>query len=181
MAARLGMQAATMRTRVHRGLAALRTHVAALRVWLMPGALSLKPALAVMIVFAAGGAPQLAPRPARSIPAAEAKAASDGRASVGVTVPSVHGRAIADGTVTTAPRARSRETRAPVSVQKTVHDPIVTSAVQRYDFENDVVDGILQRPGTEGVIEGTVRAKQESLIELRREFVPEMLKSLEDF
>ena len=43
-----------MRTRVHRALAALRTHVAALRLWLMPGALSLKPALAVLIVFAAG-------------------------------------------------------------------------------------------------------------------------------
>ncbi len=71
IAARLGMRAATMRTRVHRALAALRTHVAALRVWLMPGALSLKPALAVLIVFAAGGSPLVARRPARSIPPAE--------------------------------------------------------------------------------------------------------------
>ena len=53
--------------------------------------------------------------------------------------------------------------------------------MQRYDFENDVVDGILQRPGSDGLVEGTVRATHESLIELRREFVPEMLKSLEEF
>ena len=180
MAARLGMQAATMRTRVHRGLAALRTHVAALRVWLMPGALSLKPALAVMIVFAAGGGPRLAPRLARSIPAAEAPAAVAGRASVRMTGRSVHGRATADGTVTTAPRAPNRETHAPVLVQKTLHDPIVSSAVQRYDFENDVVTGVMQRPDGDIIVEARA-ATHASLIELRREFVPEMLKSLEDF
>ena len=111
----------------------------------------------------------------------QAPAAADGRASVRVTGRSVHGRATADGTVTTAPRAPSRETHAPVFVQKTLHDPIVSSAVQRYDFENDVVNGVLQRPGSDDLIEATVRATHESLIELRREFVPEMLKSLEDF
>ena len=178
MAARLGMQAATMRTRVHRGLAALRTHVAALRVWLMPGALSLKPAIAVMIVFAAGAGPLVAPRPARSMAAVEA--ALSGNNPAPARAPSVsHRRSVATDGVALVPRAPSRQPEAAGRAQGTTPER-TAPAVQRYDFENDVVDGILQRPGTDGVVEGTVRATHESLIELRREFVPEMLKSLED-
>ncbi len=81
IAARLGMRVATMRTRVHRALAALRAHVAAVRLWVMPGALSLKPALAVLIVFAAGGTPSVARRPALVIPSVESRAAAGGRTS----------------------------------------------------------------------------------------------------
>jgi RNA polymerase sigma factor (sigma-70 family) len=177
MAARLGMQAATMRTRVHRGLVALRTHVAALRVWLMPGALSLKPAIAVMIVLAAGGGPLSVPRPARSIPPVEPAAASI-QATVRAPASAAHRRSVAADDVTPVPRAPSRQTEAPVRAQGTTPDRIAP-AVQRYDFENDVVEGILHRPDEEHV-EGDVRSIHKSLIELRRQFVPEMVKSLED-
>jgi len=48
-----------------------------------------------------------------------------------------------------------------------------------FDFEDDLVEGDLQAP--DGVIINSVGAvKQESLIEIRRDFIPEMLKSLED-
>jgi RNA polymerase sigma-70 factor (ECF subfamily) len=179
MAARLGMRAATMRTRVHRGLVALRTHVAALRVWLMPGALSLKPAIAVMIVIAAGGGPLIAQRPARSVPPALAAVAASGPANARSPESVAHRRSVAAGAVTLAPKAPSHQAEAPARAQGTTQAPIVPG-VQRFDFENDVIRGDLKRPDEEGPIEGAVGAKHASLIELRRQFVPEIVKSFED-
>jgi len=48
-----------------------------------------------------------------------------------------------------------------------------------YDFETDVVEGELQSPDGE-LLTGVNKQKQSSLIEIRRDFIPEMLKSLED-
>jgi RNA polymerase sigma factor (sigma-70 family) len=178
MAAQMGMRTATMRTRVHRGLVAMRAHVAALRVWLMPGALSLKPALAVMIVFAAGGGPLITPRPARSIPPALPPVSATNPATVRAPAANAHRRSLAADAVTPVPRAPSHPAETPMRAQGTSQAPIAP-AVQRFDFEDDVVDGILQRPDGDRV-EGAVAAKHPSLIELRRQFVPEMVKSLED-
>lgn len=48
-----------------------------------------------------------------------------------------------------------------------------------YDFDDDMVDGDLQRPDGE-LINSIGNVKHDSLIELRKDFIPEMLKSLED-
>jgi hypothetical protein len=48
-----------------------------------------------------------------------------------------------------------------------------------YDFEDDMVEGDLQRPDGE-LINGLKKTEHSSLIEIRKDFIPEMLKSLED-
>jgi hypothetical protein len=48
-----------------------------------------------------------------------------------------------------------------------------------YDFEDDMVEGDLQRPDGE-LVDSVRKTKHSSLIELRKDFIPEMLKSLED-
>ncbi|MCG5051690.1 MAG: hypothetical protein KA712_01895 [Myxococcales bacterium] len=48
-----------------------------------------------------------------------------------------------------------------------------------YDFDDDTVEGDLQRPDGE-LVSAIQNVKQDSLIEIRKDFIPEMLKSLED-
>ncbi len=48
-----------------------------------------------------------------------------------------------------------------------------------YDFEDDNVEGDLARPDGE-LMTAVNKAKHSSLIEIRKDFIPEMLKSLED-
>jgi hypothetical protein len=48
-----------------------------------------------------------------------------------------------------------------------------------YDFEDDMVEGDLQRPDGE-LVNSLKRTEHSSLIEIRKDFIPEMLKSLED-
>ena len=48
-----------------------------------------------------------------------------------------------------------------------------------YDFEDDNVEGDLQRPDGE-LIDSVRKTQMSSLIEIRKDFIPEMLKSLED-
>lgn len=48
-----------------------------------------------------------------------------------------------------------------------------------YDFEDDTVEGDLQRPDGE-LVSSQKKAEHSSLIEIRKDFIPEMLKSLED-
>ncbi len=48
-----------------------------------------------------------------------------------------------------------------------------------YDFEDDTVEGDLQRPDGENVT-ANAKAQHSSLIEIRKDFIPEMLKTLED-
>jgi hypothetical protein len=48
-----------------------------------------------------------------------------------------------------------------------------------YDFDDDNVEGDLQRPDGE-LVNSINKAQHESLIEIRKDFIPEMLKSLED-
>ena len=48
-----------------------------------------------------------------------------------------------------------------------------------YDFEDDMVEGDLQRPDGE-LVDAAGTVKHSSLIEIRKDFIPEMLKSLED-
>src|SRR6266700_1981600 len=48
-----------------------------------------------------------------------------------------------------------------------------------YDFEDDMVEGDLQRPYGE-LVNSLGKTQHSSLIEIRKDFIPEMLKSLED-
>jgi hypothetical protein len=48
-----------------------------------------------------------------------------------------------------------------------------------YDFEDDTVEGDLARPDGEN-ISANAKAQHSSLIEIRKDFIPEMLKTLED-
>ncbi len=48
-----------------------------------------------------------------------------------------------------------------------------------FDFEDDNVEGDLQRPDGE-LVDSIRKVKHSSLIEIRKDFIPEMLKSLED-
>lgn len=48
-----------------------------------------------------------------------------------------------------------------------------------YDFDDDTVEGDLQRPDGE-MVDSMRKVKHSSLIEIRKDFIPEMLKSLED-
>jgi hypothetical protein len=48
-----------------------------------------------------------------------------------------------------------------------------------YDFDDDIVEGELQRPDGE-FIDTRRKAKHSSLIKIRENFIPEMLKTAED-
>ena len=54
-----------------------------------------------------------------------------------------------------------------------------TAAVKHFDFEDDQVEGDLQRPDGE-LVTSIPRATQPSLIELRWSFLPEMVKDFEN-
>lgn len=58
-------------------------------------------------------------------------------------------------------------------------DSVTYKAKTVYDFEDDMVEGDLQRPDGE-LVNSLKKTEHTSLIEIRRDFIPEMLKSLED-
>lgn len=58
-------------------------------------------------------------------------------------------------------------------------DNVQYKAKTVYDFEDDTVEGDLQRPDGENVTANS-KAQHSSLIEIRKDFIPEMLKTLED-
>jgi hypothetical protein len=58
-------------------------------------------------------------------------------------------------------------------------DAVQYKAKTVYDFEDDMVEGDLQRPDGE-MVNSLKKTEHSSLIEIRKDFIPEMLKSLED-
>jgi hypothetical protein len=58
-------------------------------------------------------------------------------------------------------------------------DNVSYKAKTVYDFEDDNVEGDLQRPDGE-LVAAMNKAQHDSLIEIRKDFIPEILKSLED-
>jgi hypothetical protein len=58
-------------------------------------------------------------------------------------------------------------------------DGVQYKAKTAYDFEDDMVEGDLQRPDGE-LVNSLKKTEHSSLIEIRKDFIPEMLKSLED-
>ena len=67
--------------------------------------------------------------------------------------------------------------------EETIVDPnnpgVVYKKKTEYDFEDDVVEGAFVRPEGE-YLDARRRARHSSLIKIRENFVPEMLKSAED-
>ncbi|MBM4319690.1 MAG: hypothetical protein FJ125_06965 [Deltaproteobacteria bacterium] len=65
---------------------------------------------------------------------------------------------------------------------ETVTDPETGQTYAKrtvYDFEDDVVEGALVKPEGD-YLDSRQRRKQSSLIKVRSDFIPEMLKSAED-
>src|SRR6185312_12014265 len=156
-AQRLGTRAETARTRVHRALALLRARLASLRaLFVMPGFQT----AALGVAFLAAQAP--------ATPAAQVIAGADPAPfAFGRSRPAVRVMAAA---ATPAPVR-------PVS-PKPRRDP-APEPVQTLTFDPDAVDGTVSRP--EGIlVQSEPPLAKPSLIELRRHFVPELLKTLED-
>jgi RNA polymerase sigma-70 factor (ECF subfamily) len=162
VAARVGAPAITARTRVHRALASLRARLGALRaMFVLPGVQM----SALGVVFVAAASPRLVPAQALAFDEAAQAAPVRGRHFARTRV------------VAPAPAAAAPErTPAPRSVTA----PDAPPPPQRMVFGEEFVDGSVQGPEGE-IIHVVPPAPQLSLIEIRRQFVAEMVKSLEDF
>lgn len=79
--------------------------------------------------------------------------------------------------------ASAQEEVDPAESDNFLQDPNDPGVVYRkkteYDFEDDVVEGSFVRPEGE-YLDSRRRARHSSLIRIRENFVPEMLKSAED-
>jgi len=84
------------------------------------------------------------------------------------------GRALAD-----TPSTSFAQAAAPAAAAPAGDDNVQYKAKTVYDFEDDTVEGDLQRPDGE-LVSSQKKAEHSSLIEIRKDFIPEMLKSLED-
>jgi RNA polymerase sigma-70 factor (ECF subfamily) len=161
VAARLGTEEVTARTRVQRALTSLRARLGSLRaIFVVPGAQVAVLGLTVVVT---------------QLPVA----------------PSAHAIAMADDPVAIVDRPQGRRVRlvaVPPAAAATEtapreerRDDITTySAVTRIPFEDDLVEGNVKGPDGE-IITSPEPAVHSSLIEIRQHFVPEMVKSLEDF
>lgn len=56
---------------------------------------------------------------------------------------------------------------------------VVYEEVTEYDFDDDVVEGALIRPDGE-LLSGQRHGKESSLINIRSDFIPEMIRSAEE-
>ncbi len=173
VARRLGTRPVTARTRVHRALTTLRARLGALRglvpVW--PGAQAAVLSLALVAVVA---------RPT-VFPSAPAWAVDDD-----VPIRHVHGlarlapRLSVPAVVESPPRlAQATSRRSPAPPPTTPSESAPPPAVQKLSFEDDFVPGELAAPEDIGVFSLTT-TKHASLIELRLQLIPELVKTLED-
>src|SRR3954470_6985402 len=78
-----------------------------------------------------------------------------------------------------APGTVFAQAAAPAAAAPAGDDNVQYKAKTVYDFEDDTVEGDLQRPDGE-LVSSQKKAEHSSLIEIRKDFIPEMLKSLED-
>jgi len=182
IAARRGITRTTARTRVHRGLARLRQALAGMRALLPAGsggpALgALAPAVAVAVLAIAPG---MSVMPVDGAPAAVVSPAGErGRGPRGASP-----RLIADddGAVprVAAPPAHTATTLRHAKAATTAAEDDAPVAVRHMDFDEDEVEGELQRPGMI-LIDGDPRERRMgSLIEIPRSFEPSMTKMIED-
>ena len=95
--------------------------------------------------------------------------------------PLIIGLALFGGMALAAPRASFAQDKAApaAAAAPAAEDNVQYKAKTVYDFEDDTVEGDLQRPDGE-LVSSQKKAEHSSLIEIRKDFIPEMLKSLED-
>jgi RNA polymerase sigma factor (sigma-70 family) len=168
VAVRLGTPPVTARTRVHRALAVLRSKLGGLRaVLVLPGV----HATALGLVLIVAEAPGLAP----------GRAPADGNPTPEVTVPARHfarTRVIAAESRPSVPPA-AKPSAKPAAAE-TAETPAPIPPPQVFVFDPDSVEGGVARPDGDEV--RVVRpAIHSSLIEIRRHFVAELVKTMEDF
>jgi len=192
IAACRGITRTTARTRVHRGLARLRQALAGVRALLpaMPGGPAvgaLAPAVAVAVLAIAPGLSVTPVMPVDGAPAAVVSPAGErGRGERRMP------RLIADSDVGTprlaAPPARTATTlrhaeaatKAATKAATATAEDDAPAAVRHMEFDEDEVEGELQRPGMI-LIDGDPRQRRMgSLIEIPRSFEPSMTKMIED-
>ena len=163
IAARLQIVVVTARTRVHRGLTDLRQQLGSLRTMLAPGTWALGSAVVALIVV--GVEPSVMTAPVRVIPTLATPSAASARHQVGLRAP----LAVATAATAVTPDA-------PTAVPPH-HSP--RSSTLRFNFEDDEITGVLARP--DGDSDTSIRqAVHPSMIELRRQFIPELVKTMED-
>jgi DNA-directed RNA polymerase specialized sigma24 family protein len=194
-------RSATERTRLRRVLLRLREELASLRALLAPGswggagqglaALGVGGQLAVVAMLGSFGV--------SGLDGAGLSPRSPGHASCGRVVVAQRGTASAlptraQGTASPARLAanapgrpavsappRPTRSQAPTAPESASSPSPSASPVpaQHLDFDGDTVEGELQNPDAT-FVRGLTGEKKPSLIELRRDFVPELLKGLED-
>jgi RNA polymerase sigma factor (sigma-70 family) len=174
VASRLGTEPVTARTRVHRALERLRARVGGLRalfLWL-PGA----QATVLGVTLVAGVArPALFPVEAASAPAPRTVLASTAHVRRVAASPDPSAPV---ATPTPAPAPRSPPARS-TSRATHVDERATSSAVQRFSYDDDEVAGELPGPDGQRIV-GEPVVHQPSLIELRRSYQTEILKTLEE-
>jgi len=70
--------------------------------------------------------------------------------------------------------------QAPLPEAAGADDPgVVYKKETQYDFEDDLVEGSLVKPDG-AMVGGELHGKTSSLIKIRSDFIPEMIKSVED-
>src|SRR5262249_55586180 len=89
-----------------------------------------------------------------------------------------HGRRVR--LVAVPPAAVAKETTAAPAKETRREDITTYAPVQRIPFEDDLVEGGVPSPGGD-IIVSPAPAIHSSLIEIRQHFVPEMIKSLEEY
>jgi RNA polymerase sigma-70 factor (ECF subfamily) len=161
VAERIGTEPVTARTRVHRALARLRARLGELRGLCPAWPAAHATALGLTILAAA---PAMAPRPLELAAGGETRATGSARSRPPVRVIATASKPAAEPTPTVTP---SRP------------DVTQVSAIQRFTFDDEDVLGDVKGPDGE-VLRALLPAEHPSLIEIRRHFVPEMVKSLED-
>lgn len=167
VAARVGAPAITARTRVHRALASLRARLGALRaMFVFPGVQM----SALGLVFVSAAAPRLTTARALSLDEISLAAPRAGRHFARTRVMATAPR---------APAAAPERSPAPRIVVSPAPAPDAAPPPQRMVFGEDLVEGSVLGPDGES-IRMIPPIAHPSLIEIRREFVPEMLKTLED-
>ena len=154
-----GLSATTLRTRLHRGLSRLRE--------LTRGMLGISPLrLGHWLTLAANPAAVGLLLLAQQVPVAQVTPPAP--------PPPVHVRAVASPRVAGPPAAPAAVVVPPRPQPAPVHP-----AVQHFDFDGDQVEGEIQRPDGD-VIPGARKTRHQSLIEIPRDFVPAVVKSVED-
>ncbi len=172
VAARLGAAPATTRTRVHRALAALRARVQGLRSLLIGWHGTRATVLGLTIASAAGVTPQLeVPRPK-----------NEGTVLALPIHPALH--VLARHSSLEAAPLGSKETLPAVTPHRPAKrdsgaESQIAPALQEFRFDDDNIDGSVKGPEGESIVVATPSAEP-SLIEVRRHFIPELLKSLEE-